>query len=155
MNQTETLRQIKVEPSEIDLKQPLGRFLIILFRQFEDELIKELKTLGHRAISPSDLNVIRHVNPKGTSSARIAQLAGVSKQAIAKQVDKLEKSGIIRRDHHPQDHRTQLIVFTEKGQKLVTDCVGIIQKIESRHAKLLGGKNELEKIKRALQSLFR
>ncbi|MNK01147.1 MarR family protein [compost metagenome] len=154
MKKDNLINEIRVEASQLNFNQPLGRFLIILFRQFEDELISELKMLGHETISASDLNVIRHVDPQGISSNRIAQLAGVTKQAIGKQIDKLEKDGIVKRMNHPDDQRVKLIIFTKKGQKLVLDSIVIIGKIENRYARILGGKNELENIKRSLQSLL-
>jgi DNA-binding MarR family transcriptional regulator len=148
------LNKIEVEASRLNLEQPLGRFLIVLFRQFEDELISALNKSGHRSVTVSDFNVLRHVDPKGISSTRIANLAGITKQAIGKQIDKLEAEGLIRRESHPTDQRAKLIVFTKKGQRLIVDSIAIIQKIESRYARALGGGEQLDNIKASLDLLI-
>lgn len=155
MRKDNLVDEIRVEAAQLNFAQPLGRFLIVLFRQFEDEVLEELKALGHESISASDLNVIRHVDPQGISSNRIAQLAGVTKQAIGKQVDRLENIGIVKRDSHPDDQRVKLVVFTKKGRKLVQDCIEVIGRIENRYARILGGKSELENVKRSLQILLK
>lgn len=155
MKKKHHINEIEVEAAKINLKQPLGRFLIVLFRQFEDELMAELSKKGHRTVSAADLNVLRHIDPKGISANRIAELAGVTKQAISKQIGKLEKEGLIKREVDTEDQRAQQIVFTKKGEKLIYDSIAIIEKIENRFANVLGGSRQLEKVKSTLNSLIK
>ena len=42
------------------------------------------------------------VDPQGISSNRIAQLAGITKQAIGKQIDKLKKRDLLREQALPK-----------------------------------------------------
>ncbi len=153
MKKKDRLKEIRIEPSELDLKQPLGRFLIVLFRQFENELLLELERIGYKSLSSADFNAIRNIDPKGSSSIRIAQLAGISKQAMSKQLSKIEKQGLIKRKPDSVDSRSQQIVFTKKGEQLVVAAIGIIQKIENRYARYLGGVDQLTKMKEHLGGL--
>lgn len=154
MKSRRSVHEIEVEASRLNLKQPLARFLIVLFRQFEDELISELSKSGHRSISPADFNVLRHIDPRGISAVRIAQLAGVTKQAIGKQIAKLETDGWITRKDDPIDQRAKIVIFTKKGERLLHDAFSVMQKIENRYARILGGKAELDQVKAVLQSLI-
>lgn len=155
MKKKYALTEIKIEPSELDLRQPLGRFLIQLFRRFEDELAQELENLGYKSVSTADFNAIRNIDPsKGSHPIRIAQLAGITKQAMSKQLSRLEKQGLIKKRVDPKDSRAKQIVFTQKGEQLLKDAIRIIQKIENRYASCLGGAKELEKIKEALSGLM-
>ncbi len=99
----------------VDQHQPLGRFLILLFRAFEDDLVRRLEAEGYVDVTPADLNVLRFVKPEGSTSIEIAKLAGVTKQAIAKSIAAIEAKGYIKRQPNSEDGRSQIIVFTSKG----------------------------------------
>lgn len=132
-----------------DDKQPTGRLLILLFRAFEATLIQRLSEQGITDISMSDLNVIRHLDPSGSQISAIAQLAGLSKQAIGRTVAELEKKGIVRTIVDPSDRRGKLVQFTEKGIRLVAAAIEIIKKIETRYKKIMGA-GTYNKLRRSL-----
>ena len=87
----------------VDQNQPLGRFLILLFRSFEDDLVSRLKVDGYSNVSPTDLNVLRFVKPTGSTSIEIAKLAGITKQAVAKNVATIETKGYLKRQQNTED----------------------------------------------------
>ncbi|XZE32387.1 MarR family winged helix-turn-helix transcriptional regulator [Pirellulaceae bacterium SH501] len=128
----------KVLVDAVDQYQPLGRFLILLFRSFEDDLIRRIEVEGYRDIRPTDLNVLRFIRPAGSTSNEIAKLAGVTKQAIAKSIASIEAKGYIKRKPNSDDGRSQMIVFTTKGRKLLTTCIAAIAQIESIYEAKLG-----------------
>ena len=145
--------EIAVRPGELDFRQPLGRFLIMLFRQFEDELLAGLRERGHARINASDFNVLRFVDPRGISGAEVAKLAGVSKQAISRQVAALERARLVARKGSPNDQRAKVIVFTKKGERLVRDAIDVIRQIERRYDAALG-EGELDRLKVQLGRLI-
>ena len=153
MKKKYSLNEIKIEPAVLDMAQPLGRFLITLFRQFENELTHELKKLGY-TISTSDFNAIRNIEPGGSNPVRIAELAGITKQAMSKQLAKLEKSGLIKKIEDEKDQRAKLIVFTKKGEQFLHHAIAIIAKIEKRFAEKLGSEKQLLLLKTNLQNLI-
>ncbi|MFN7877178.1 MAG: MarR family winged helix-turn-helix transcriptional regulator [Pirellula sp.] len=128
----------------VDQHQPLGRFLILLFRSFEDDLVRRLEKEGYTDVSTADLNVLRFVRPTGSTSVEIAKLAGVSKQAIAKSIATIEDKGYIKRRKNADDGRSQIIVFTPKGMRLLQTCITAISQIESIYEAKLGKKSFTE-----------
>lgn len=125
----------------VDQYQPLGRFLILLFREFEDDLVRRLEREGYKDVSTVDLNVLRFVRPTGSTSIEIAKLAGVSKQAIAKSIASIEAKGYIKRRENADDGRSQIIVFTAKGMRLLQTSIAAIAQIESIYEAKLGKKS--------------
>ncbi len=109
----------KILIDAVDQHQPLGRFLILLFRSFEDDLVRRLEAEGYSDVTPADLNVLRFVRPSGSTSIEIAKLAGVTKQAIAKSIAAIERKGYIKRQPNSEDGRSQIIVFSPKGMRLL------------------------------------
>ena len=130
----------KILVDSVDQHQPLGRFLILLFRAFEDDLVRRLEAEGYSDVTPADLNVLRFVKPTGSTSIEVAKLAGVTKQAIAKSVAAIEGKGYIKRQPNSEDGRSQIIVFTTKGMRLLKTCIAAISQIESIYETKLGKK---------------
>lgn len=147
------LDEIKVEANLLNSHQPLGRFLIVLFRQFEDELLEELEKFGYQ-ITSADLSVLRHIDPRGSHPVKIAELSGVSKQAISKQISKLEMRGLIQKKSDHNDSRAVQLTFTKEGKLLIQHSIRIISKIEKSYARKLGGKDNLGFLKASLKKLI-
>ncbi len=143
----------KLLVDRVDEYQPLGRFLILLFRSFEDDLVGRLKRIGYADVSPADLNILRFVKTTGSNSVEIAKLAGVSKQAIAKSVAAIEAKGYLKRQSDPKDGRSQVLMFTPKGRRLVESCILAISEIEKIYERSLG-KEEYVKLKLTLAQLI-
>lgn len=143
----------KILIDAVDQHQPLGRFLILLFRSFEDDLVRRLETEGYSDVTPADLNVLRFVRPTGSTSIEIAKLAGVTKQAIAKSISSIETKGYIKRQPNSEDGRSQIIVFTPKGMRLLKTCIAAISQIESVYEAKLG-KKAFAELKLALTKLI-
>lgn len=151
MNQTTDFKKIKVD--DLNEEQPLGRFLILLFIEFEKEVIESLNSKGIKDILGSDLNILRFLKPEGSQAIEIAYLAGISKQAVGKQVQSLEKRKYLNRSTSPKDGRAQIILFTKKGEVLLRELIGIIREIETRYESVVGEK-EYQRLKIQLKSLF-
>lgn len=153
-NPKKRINEVKVRASDLNIEQPLGRFLITLFRIFEDELITGLNQLKYKNVTTTDFNVLRFIDPQGIQSVEIAKLAGVSKQAMSRQILQLEQRGLILRRQDPYDSRAQLVCFSEQGAKLIEDSISIIESIEKRYSKILGEK-ELEHLKKQIKKLIK
>lgn len=131
------INQIKID--SVDFKQPLGRYLILLFRAFEDDLMSSLNAIGFRDLVVSDLQIIRFVNPStGSTSVEISKLAGITKQAVGKSIDSLVKRKYLRKNPSKTDARAKLVLFTSKGIKLLHATVNLVLKIEKKYIEVLG-----------------
>lgn len=153
MGLDERLDPQKLLVDRVDEYQPLGRYLILLFRCFEDDLVSRLRVAGYADISPTDLNVLRFVRTTGSTSIEIAKLAGVSKQAIAKSIAAIEAKGYLKRKNNPQDGRSQVVQFTPKGRRLLESCIFAIAEIERVYEQALA-KEEFLKLKLNLAQLI-
>jgi DNA-binding MarR family transcriptional regulator len=149
----ERLDPRKLLVDRVDEYQPLGRYLVLLFRLFEDDLVERLRVAGYKNVSPADLNVLRFVRPTGSTSVEIAKLAGVSKQAIAKSIAGIEAKGYLKRQSHPEDGRSQVVLFTPRGRRLLESCIFAIAEIEQIYERAVG-KEEFLKVKLALARLI-
>jgi DNA-binding MarR family transcriptional regulator len=70
---------------------------------------------GFTELRPGHHVVLRHIGPEGERPVVIAQRAQVSRQAIAKVIDDLERMGVVRRDPDPRDGRGVIVRLTERG----------------------------------------
>jgi len=61
-------------------------------------------------------NVMRHLHgDAGVRMGRLADLAGVTKQAISQQVAHLKRTGYVVVEPDPDDHRAKQVRLTDKG----------------------------------------
>jgi DNA-binding MarR family transcriptional regulator len=102
---TRPSRLADVRVDTVDDRQPLGRYLLLLFRAFEEELLATLAREGWSDVGMADLQVLHFVRPEGSSAVELARLAGVSKQAIARTVGSLQSRGYLRRRVSGEDAR--------------------------------------------------
>ena len=146
------VEQIKVD--ELDLRQPLGRHLVLLFRAFEDDLIAAARKAGFDDITVSDLQIMHFIDPKGSLATDISKRAGITKQAVGKAVTSLVERGYLRRQDDPDDARAKVIVLSDRGRKLFDAGVKAIQKIELRYENAIG-KKTFQSLKASLASLLK
>lgn len=143
----------RVRVDALDELQPLGRHLVLVFREFEIEVLAALRAAGYADLTPSDLDILRFVDPGGGRATDIARLAGITKQGVAKALADLEARGYVTRRPDPHDARAKLVVFTRKGQALIARAIDHIRGIEQRYARLLGARR-VGDMKQMLRTLF-
>lgn len=80
-----------------------------------DRAVQEALAQEGFILRPGHHVVLRHVGPEGERPVVIAAKAQVSRQAIAKVIDDLERAGVVRRDPDPQDGRGVIVRYSERG----------------------------------------
>jgi DNA-binding MarR family transcriptional regulator len=73
--------------------------------------------------------------PPGRSQRDLGELLGIDPSAVVAIVDGLEREGLVRREPHPLDRRTRLIVATDAGQARLREVAGPVEDVR---AALLG-----------------
>ena len=116
------------EFNELDLTSLLS----LSFSTLIDELHDRLSELGFGDIRPAHGFMFKYITPSGATGIDLADYLGITKQAVSKMVDYLEKSGYIRRQTHPTDKRGKIIVLTERGWLVVKAKEKILNEIEGR-----------------------
>ena len=131
---------MQYDPTDLEAPQPLARFLIVLFRAFEEEVLHRLAAQGYRDIAPTHLNALRHVSTSGSRMVDMARHAGITKQAMHKTVSDLETKGYLLVGMDQEDRRARLVRFSKKGEKLLLCLIAVIGDIEQEYEKVLGAR---------------
>ncbi|MDA2644988.1 MarR family winged helix-turn-helix transcriptional regulator [Bacillus cereus] len=114
--------------SELDLTSLLS----LSFSASINELHDKLNEFGFEDIKPVHGFMFKCITPNGATGIELAEYLGITKQAVSKMVDYLEKSGYVVRKTHPTDKRGKIIILTERGWLVVKAKEKILTEIEQR-----------------------
>jgi DNA-binding MarR family transcriptional regulator len=89
----------------------------------------------------------------GSSLTQISQGLMLENPTITGLIDRLEKSGYVKRSDHPNDRRVYLINITEKGNRVAKKALPIIKKLNEQ-IKEGYSKEEIENFKKVLFGTF-
>jgi DNA-binding MarR family transcriptional regulator len=64
---------------------------------------------------------------------------GVDPSAIVALVDDLENAGLVRREPHPDDRRTRLVVTTDQGKVTLTEARSLAARVNEELLARLNG----------------
>ena len=116
-----------LSPSALDWRQShLGRLLGHAMRRFDERVLElmaqhidvplALANLAARdKVSAAHIHITRHLPLNGARLSELADMAGMSKQAMGDLVTQCEAWGLVRREADPSDARAKRIVFTPTG----------------------------------------
>lgn len=119
-------------------QENIGRLCLRVFRGFNAEAVRMLQARGHAALTLAHTGLLINLDSDGLRIVDLAKRAGISKQAMGRLVDDLERVGYVQRSSDPSDQRATRVVFTPKGQAFLRDAAIILQEIEANYAALLG-----------------
>ncbi|MFL0405449.1 MarR family winged helix-turn-helix transcriptional regulator [Bacillus nitratireducens] len=120
--------------NELDLTSILS----LSFSTSINELHDRLSELGFEDIRPVHGFMFKFITPSGATGIELAEYLGITKQAVSKMVDYLEKSGYVMRQTHPTDKRGKIIVLTERGWLVVKAKEVRLAEIEGRWIENIG-----------------
>ena len=104
---------------------------------FTTALLKALHTYKRGYIHPSEL----------------AAQAGVSRQAVTKTLDELERVGLVEREPHPADGRGVLVRYTPRGLAALQVARTCGNEVERRFASQIGAR-QWRTVRNVLEALF-
>ncbi|OCT16163.1 MarR family transcriptional regulator [Paenibacillus pectinilyticus] len=130
----------------------LTSLLSLSFSSSINELHERLSELGFGDIRPVHGYMLKCITLNGATGIELAEFLGITKQAVSKMVDYLEKSGYVMRDNHPTDKRGKMIILTERGWLAVRAKEKILHEIEERWIKNIGAER-LQMLKEDLTKL--
>ncbi len=103
-----------------------GRLLGHAMRRFDDR-VQELMArdaevplalsnlAARRQVSAAHIHITRHLARGGSRLTKLAEQAGMTKQAMGVLVDQCEAWGLVTREADPLDARARQVLFTETG----------------------------------------
>jgi DNA-binding MarR family transcriptional regulator len=89
----------------------------------------------------------------GSSLTQISQGLMLENPTVTGLVDRLEKSGYVKRSAHPDDRRVYLVNLTEKGNRVANKALPIVKKLNEEIKKGFS-KDEIEGFKKVLLGAF-
>lgn len=117
---------------------PLLLLLVLAARHLTDAMQEHLVAAGfhdHRVVHH---NVMAHVTYDGLRLTELAELAGITKQAMSELVIDLETLGYLERCADPTDGRAKLIGFTSKGRGAVEAAMRAFEQMDGILAERVG-----------------
>lgn len=106
------MSQVPLSPQEEAVMRALGRFLLVMPRALDADLMREQR------MSASEYSVLRHLSETPGQMMRMSELAtacDMSLSGMTRLAAKLESLGHLRRTRCVEDARGANAVLTEKG----------------------------------------
>lgn len=120
-------------------ERPVGFLLASLASTYERAFLLGLAAAGpHGSITAADHAILRCVVRGGATSTDIARMLSLSKQAVGKTINALEKRGYVARSRNTSDQRAQDVTLTEKGAALVEHSIRVAEALDRRAGEILG-----------------
>jgi MarR family transcriptional regulator, lower aerobic nicotinate degradation pathway regulator len=111
-----------------ELATGLGYLLARAGGQAIRELNRGLQPLGMRTRHHTVLLVA--ADSGGRSQRELGEVLGIDPSAVVALVDDLERDGLVRRDPHPDDRRTRLVVATEAGRARLAQTLALARTVD-------------------------
>ena len=135
----------------------MAKSLQILFRDaraaIEAAVRADLAQNGFGDVAPAHSALLRNVGEDGSRPSELAAHAGVTRQAITKLVDELERLDLVRRDPDPDDGRGVIIRYTDRGRAGVAIARKRQLALERAYAAQVGADRWAE-VRSTLETLF-
>jgi DNA-binding MarR family transcriptional regulator len=100
---------------------------------------------SHHGLGLNDLAVLLELQSTPGGRLRRAELArrlAVTTSGVARQLQPLERMGVVGRESNPTDARLALVVLTPAGDQLATDAVATAEEAAERALRRLWSANE-------------
>lgn len=117
-----------------------GLILGVLADDFEKQTLLALQERGYKKLKAMHYQIINYLGVGGVRVSELAEVHGISSQAIGQAVKELEALHFVQRCQDQQDARSKIIVFTEKGIRLLQDCVEVVELLQHSVMQTIGAK---------------
>ncbi|KJF19178.1 transcriptional regulator [Rhodococcus sp. ACPA4] len=123
-------------------------------RYLERERIERLTELGTDRVTLDVLAMLRRSGkPYRMTAGRLSEGALITPGGISNRLDKLERSGLLKRSFHPKDRRRVDVQLTKKGVQLVDEVAADVMDHDSQLLARLGADDQAE-LRRLLKLLL-
>src|ERR1700722_10479679 len=113
----------------------------------------DLAENGFGDVTPSHSALLRNIGEDGSRPSDLAAQADVTRQAITKLVDELERLDLVRRDPDPDDGRGVVIRYTDRGLAGVAIARRRMLALERGYAAQVGAERWAQ-VRSTLETLF-
>ncbi len=135
---------------EISSELPLIAYVTSIATQLDLLMQEKNAQKGHAPLKRSYWQVLEKITQQGVRINDLAELNGISKQAISQLANEIEKADYIARVDDPSDKRAKKLLLTDKGEQLILDTIASTAYVEELIEKKIGSKSIAE-LKQAFQ----
>jgi len=132
------------------------RFIFLIAKVHQKLLTSLQKSFSESGIEVTPIQVMLLFylqQSNGLSLTQISQGLMLENPTITGLIDRLEKSGYVKRSDHPNDRRVYLVHLTEKGNKVAKKALPIVRKLNEQ-IKEGYSRDEIEDFKKVLNGAF-
>ena len=131
----------------------IGAMLRIPAQAIHQRIIHELNKAGFDDLSLPHIAALQFPGPDGVRPGRLAERAGMSKQAMNQLLRSLETMGYLVRRNESNGSRSRIVRFTTRGQSAFTKITEILREVEVEWSMVLGAA-EFSQLKRLLYRVW-
>ena len=132
------------------------RLIFLISKVYQKLIINLQKSFSGSGIEVTPIQVMLLFflqQNDGLSLTQISQGLMLENPTVTGLIDRLEKSGHVKRSDHPNDRRIYLVHLTEKGKKVAMRALPVVKKLNDR-IKEGYSKAEIEDFKKVLIGAF-
>jgi len=116
----------------------MGRYLAELADNYALRCLALMEVKNHFGIQIGHTAVLSHLGVEGMPQRQLAEAAGISQQAIGKQVRSLQELGYITVSSDTVDKRVRRVNFSHKGYAFIDDLAVCFEQIKLDYIKKIG-----------------
>jgi DNA-binding MarR family transcriptional regulator len=131
----------------------IGAMLRIPAQAIHQRIIYELNKAGFADLSLPHIAVLQFPGPDGVRPGRLADRAGMSKQAMNQLLRSLEAMGYLVRRDEKDGGRSRIVHFTTRGHTAFTRITEILRDVEEEWNTVLGSR-DFGQLKRLLYRVW-
>lgn len=117
------------------LYRSIGRIL----RVYNRRLVDGLRSRGFEDFAPSFPALLSNLDVAGTRIGVLAARAGVTRQAAGQRLREIRRCGYVEFRSSGADGRATTVLFTAKGQRLLSAALALVDQIDDEFARIAGG----------------
>jgi DNA-binding MarR family transcriptional regulator len=108
---------------------------------------------GFAEIKPWHATVLRNLGEDGSRPSELAARARITRQAVTKVVDELERLDLVCRDPDPDDRRGVIVRYTDRGRVGLDIARERMLELEAEFAQRVGARRWAD-VRAVLETLF-
>ncbi|HXI01709.1 MAG TPA: MarR family winged helix-turn-helix transcriptional regulator [Candidatus Saccharimonadales bacterium] len=116
----------------------IGALLRLPAQAIHRRIVAELNRAGFRDLRLPHMAVLQYPGPDGRRPGELAERAGMSKQAMNRLLQSLERLGYVRRHDSSESGRARIVRFTKRGSAAWGRIHEILADIEAEWQATLG-----------------
>lgn len=113
-------------------------------------VLRLMAAKGYAGLREPHLNLLANLECGITKASSVAQQMGVTRQAIYRTTNELQKLGVLTLEEDPSRRNQKRIVMTKKGMQLALDARATLHDLEVELINRLGD-SEFTNMRRALE----